>query len=156
MAAGGVLGIRSVGYSPSFVAQDFPSAPSESVAVVAAPLAATVGEAAAPGDDCTALILDQTVPCAIEADGVLVAVCAPAGTDRIKVSSQASQGATWQAVPSETGVGGGGVCGPDAVTAQVLIAAPVADNDGKAWRMVGRGADGQKLWSSRLVVSTGP
>jgi hypothetical protein len=164
VAIGGVLGMRSVGYTPSFVAQEFPtlaqpaeaadaSSDSEPVAVAAAPLAATILDTSQASEDCVALILEQAVPCALDSDGLALAVCAPDGTVLIKVSSRETKADAWRDAPSQFAVGRGDNCDPPAVTAELLIAA--ADTDASAWRTVGHGVDGQKLWSSRLVVSTG-
>ena len=162
VAVGGVLGMRSVGYTPTFVAQEFPTlappddsadASSEPVAVAAEPLAATILDTSQAGEDCVAVILEQAVPCALDSDGLALAVCAPDGTVLIKVSSRETKADAWRDAPSQFAVGRGDNCEPPAVTAELLIAA--ADTDASAWRMVGHGVDGQKLWSSRLVVSTG-
>ena len=166
IAVGGTLSLSSIGSSASVVAEPasassepavespVASEAPEPAEVTAVPLAATVVESDPPGPSCTAQALDQGLPCSIDADVLSLSLCVPAATTKVKVSTRLNADATWEPISSEATLATTGTCPDGSISAEVTFGTAGSDPNGTDWRLAGRDADGQKLWKSRLLVSS--
>lgn len=157
-SAPGDIAVPVAAAQPSVAASSIPEVPvAEAAAPVAvtlaAPLAATVPkpvEESAPAD-CAAAVRGGEVACTVTDGWLEFSICVPDATTFIRVGTRPDNTVKFQDGVSEIALGGPSSCAADETNATVRI---FAYSPEAMWRVVGRDADDNKVWKSRVVATT--